>query len=239
MTSSRIGPLQVRQAGGSDRRGGGDGPAILLCHGFGASGDDLVSLAHVVDAGAGVRWFFPEAPMTVDFGGGMTGQAWWFIDMMRVQELVRRGRRTDMMHETPEGLAQARAALEACVEALVQDHGVKRERLILGGFSQGSMLTTEVALHAEEPFAGLAVLSGALISSDRWTVAAARSAPRLDAFMTHGRADPVLPFEVGDGLRALLERSGARVTWVPHGGQHEIPQIALDGLGAFARERLR
>src|SRR5690349_5665654 len=97
MTSSMTGPLQVHRAGGSDRRGGGDGPAILLCHGFGAPGDDLVSLAQVIDTGAGVRWFFPEAPRTVDFGHGMTGRAWWLIDMMRRQELILRGRRGEMM----------------------------------------------------------------------------------------------------------------------------------------------
>jgi phospholipase/carboxylesterase len=237
MTSSMTGPLQVHQAGGSDRRGGGDGPAILLCHGFGAPGDDLVSLARVIDVGAGVRWFFPEAPGTVDFGHGMTGRAWWLIDMMRRQQLMLRGRRSELTQETPAGLVEARAALEACIEALVRDHGVKRDRLIVGGFSQGGMLATEVVLHAEEPFAGLVVLSGSLISSDRWAAAAARSGPRIDAFVSHGRADMVLPFEHGDALRVLLERSGARVTWSPHGGQHEIPQSVVEGLGAFAKRR--
>ncbi len=55
--------------------------------------------------------------------------------------------------------------------------------------------------------------------------------------MSHGRTDQVLPFEGGEALRALLERSGARVTWTAHGGQHEIPPVVLEGLGAFARQR--
>jgi phospholipase/carboxylesterase len=237
MTTSKIGPLRVHQAGGSSQ-GEFAGPAILLCHGFGAPGDDLVSLADLVDAGSGVRWFFPEAPLEVALGYGVAGRAWWPIDIMRLRELVLRGRKDDLLHETPPGLGDARAALESCIEALVRDHGVQRDRLLIGGFSQGAMLTTELALHADEPFAGLASLSGRLISSERWEAAAARSGPRLDALLTHGRADAVLPFDAGEALRVLLERQGARVTWVPHEGGHEIPEIVVRQLGVFARQRL-
>ena len=74
----KIGPLSVRELGR------GDGPAILLCHGYGAPGDDLVPLGRVIDAGSGVRWFFPEAPLEVDLGFGRP-RAWWPIDMMRMQ----------------------------------------------------------------------------------------------------------------------------------------------------------
>ena len=51
MTLSTIGPLRVRSFGGSDRRGGGDGPAILLCHGFGAPGDDTYTLQATLNRG--------------------------------------------------------------------------------------------------------------------------------------------------------------------------------------------
>jgi len=232
-----IGPLRVRLFGGADREGAGEGPAILLCHGFGAPGDDLVSLARVVDAGRGVRWFFPEAPLEIDFGYGMSGRAWWPIDMERLQEAMMRGQRRLLAQETPAGLAEARAALEATIAELVAKHGVRREQLVIGGFSQGSMVTTEIALHAEQPFAGLAVLSGTLLSEDRWRAAAAKSGPSLDVLMSHGRRDPILPFVAAEDLRTMLEEAGARVEWVPHNGQHEIPMLVLERLGAFARAR--
>src|SRR5262249_8631931 len=139
----RVGPLAVRAFGGADRRGGGDGPAILLCHGFGAPGDDLCALARMTDAGRELRWFFPEAPLTVDFGFGQTGRAWWNIDMMRLQEVMREGDVLRLIEETPDGLAEARAALEGTIAALERDYGVRRGRLVIGGFSQGGMLTTE------------------------------------------------------------------------------------------------
>jgi phospholipase/carboxylesterase len=237
MTLSTIGSLRVRTFGGSDRQGGGDGPAILLCHGFGAPGDDLCSLARVIPAGSDVRWFFPEAPLTVDFGYGMMGRAWWQIDMMRLQEAMMRGNPRILRDETPVGLAEARSALEGCVDALEREHGVVRERLIIGGFSQGGMVTTEVALHAARPFAGLAVMSGALLCEDRWREAASASGPSIHALMSHGRGDPLLPFEDAVALKELLEAAGASVAWVPHNGQHEIPMIVLQRLGTFAGER--
>jgi phospholipase/carboxylesterase len=233
MVSELLGPLRVHAAGGSDGRGGGDGPAILLCHGFGAPGDDLVALARVIDAGRSTRWFFPEAPLTVPGAG----RAWWPLDMARIQMMMMRGDPRVLAEETPAGLDQARAALEATIDALETERGVGRDRLLLGGFSQGAMLTTEIALHAARPFAGLVVLSGNLLSAERWTEAAGRSGPTLHAFLAHGRRDPVLPFAGAEALRALLEKSGAEVEWVAHGGGHEIPPPVVTGLAAFARRR--
>src|SRR3954470_25044961 len=112
MNTSVVGSLAVHRAGA------GDGPAILLCHGFGAPGDDLVGLARGVDAGPGVRWFFPEAPIELDLGWGMRGRAWWPIDMERMMTLRARGEGPRMAEETPEGLAPARAALEATIAEL-------------------------------------------------------------------------------------------------------------------------
>ena len=235
MKIEKIGPLRVVAAGGVDRQGGGDGPAIVLCHGFGASGDDLVPLARVADVGAGVRWFFPEAPLAVDLGYGMSGRAWWPIDMVRLQEALMRGQARMLAGETPEGLAEARAALEGCLAVLEAEHGLRRDRTIVGGFSQGAMLTTEIALHASPAFAGLAVLSGNLLCEDRWKPAAERAGAGLRALVSHGRGDPILPFSGAEALRALLEQAGAEVMWVPHGGQHEIPHAALEGLGKLAR----
>lgn len=233
-----IAGLSVWATGGTDRDGGGDGPAIVLCHGFGAPGDDLVSLARVLEVGRDVRFFFPEAPLAIDFGGGAVGRAWWMIDMERLMALRERGETRQLADETPDGLAEARAALEGVLAELATSHGVARSRTLLGGFSQGSMLATEIALHAEEPFAGLAVWSGALLSEPRWRAAAKARAASIHAIVTHGRRDPILPFAGGEALRDLLVEYGADVRFVPHNGAHEIPESALAALTELARARL-
>jgi phospholipase/carboxylesterase len=239
MKKLRMGELDVWATGGDDRMGGGSGPAIALCHGFGAPGDDLVSLARVIDVGRDVRWFFPEAPLTIDFGMGQRGRAWWPIDMERLLGAVQGGRLEELRKDTPDGLKKARAALEGALDALESSHGVRRDKTILGGFSQGGMIATEIAVHAfDRPFAGLAVLSGTLLSEERWDAALARNGKNIHAIVAHGRRDPVLPFFGSEALRDLLTKHGATVTFVPHNGMHEIPNVALEALAKLAKERL-
>lgn len=235
MTVTRAGDLRVHVVGGPVEPGGA---AVVLCHGFGAAGDDLVSLARGVDVGGGVRWFFPEAPLTIDFGGGMAGRAWWPIDMVALQSAMMRGESRDLEGAEPPGMSEARVALEGSIAALVRDQGLDPSRTVLGGFSQGGMLATEVALHATSPFAGLAVLSGTLMCRERWTTAARRQGAALHAVVTHGRRDPLLPFAGAEALRDVLLGAGADVRFIAHGGQHEIPASALDGLAELARRTL-
>lgn len=241
MDVTTIGTLRVHARGGSDRQGGGNGPAILLCHGFGAPGNDLVSLARVVDAGRDVRWFFPEAPLEVPVGPGMYGRAWWDIGMDQLMMHLMRGdidAAMKRLDENPPGLEQAKQALLGTLEALEKDHGVTRDRLVIGGFSQGSMLATEVFVSSSQPFAGLVVLSGTRLGGDMWREGLSRHGAHLHALVTHGRRDPLLPFVRAEALRDMMKAAGANVTWVPHGGAHEIPAVCLDALGAFARARL-
>jgi len=234
MKSFRAGPLLVRAAGGIDRDGGGDGPAVLLCHGFGAPGDDLVSLARAVSAPANTRWFFPEAPL--DAGVGPGSRAWWQIDMARLQLMMMRGERRPT-NEIPAGMEDARAALEACVDALVEHHGVSPERLVLGGFSQGAMITTELTLYGARRYAGLAVLSGTLLCHDRWAMRSDRLRD-LIIVQSHGRSDPILGFAEAEMLRDFLVTGGARHTFLPFPGQHAIPPAALAGLEKLLADTL-
>ena len=233
----QAGPLTVRCTGGTDGKGGGDGPAIVLSHGFGAQGDDLVSLASAVDVGplAGkVRWFFPEAPMVVDFGGGQTGRAWWPIDMRRMQPGIPESERLRLMEETPSGLAPAREILEQGLAALDLDPA----RTVIGGFSQGAMLSTEVQIHRDAPYAGLAILSGSLLSVDRWNPAIAERGKDLRVFQSHGQQDPIILFAAASALRNLLQAYGADLEFVAFPGQHEIPRVVLQGLGRFVQKVL-
>ncbi|HEU4536511.1 MAG TPA: hypothetical protein VFS00_20440 [Polyangiaceae bacterium] len=239
MRTFSAGPLRVRAAGGDDREGRGEGPAVLLCHGYGAPGDDLVTLARFLDAGPGVRWFFPEAPLSVDVGGGYAGRAWWPIDMIALQTSVMRGDLRALQDRAPDGLDAARDALAACVDALVRDEGVKPEALVVGGFSQGAMVTTDWALKARPGVAGLGALSGTVVNAERWRVDLEGGAARgLEVWQSHGKADPILPFALAQILRDMLSGGGARVEFVAFQGGHEIPPPALDSFGAFARRRL-
>ena len=116
------------------------------------------------------------------------------------------------------------------MEALERDHQVTPQKLVLGGFSQGAMLATDVALHAERPPAALAVLSGSLITKDAW-LPLMKARKGLPVLQSHGRNDPVLSFEIAEMLRREMTEAGMAVEFVAFNGGHGIPNGAVESLG--------
>jgi phospholipase/carboxylesterase len=55
----------------------------------------------------------------------------------------------------------------------------------------------------------------------------------VPVFMSHGKGDPVLPFQIADDLHGLLRAAHHEVTWVPFAGGHEIPAPVLSQLHSF------
>jgi phospholipase/carboxylesterase len=224
---------RVRLAGGEDRNGGGDGPLVVLLHGFGAPGDDLVPLFRQLDVPRHVRFAFPEA--LLDLGellgpGYAGGRAWWMIDPSWFLP-ENQGKHEERARAVPEGLVEARTRVGEVLSGL----GAKPENTILGGFSQGAMLSLDYALRAEQSFAGLALLSGSIVAIDEWQPLFTKLSG-VRVMQSHGRADPILPFAAAQRLRDLLKTAGADVHWVEFNGGHTIPMSALDVLGMLVRE---
>jgi phospholipase/carboxylesterase len=118
-----------------------------------------------------------------------------------------------------------------------QRWNIGTERIVLGGFSQGAMLSTAVALQERLPLAGVCALSGTLLCESQWRQGAAETAA-LSFFQSHGRYDPVLPFANAEALRDLLTGQGHAVDFVPFDGQHEIPSAVVRRLANWLVERL-
>jgi phospholipase/carboxylesterase len=229
-----LGGLDVVLAGGTDREGGGDGPLVVLLHGFGAPGEDLVSLWRVIDAPAGTRWAFPAAPLSLEGVGYGAGRAWWMIDIERHLMAMQRGE-TDAPRQAPAGMDEAREKVVAMLDEL--EAWVRPSKVVLGGFSQGAMVSCDVALRTGRPLAGIALLSGTLTASDEWEPRAA-SRRGLPVFQSHGTADQMLPYARAEMLRDLLRGAGAEVTWLSFRGGHEIPSTVVDALGKWLRATL-
>lgn len=234
MRRTLIGGLNVRLTGGTDGHGGGTGPLVILLHGFGAPGDDLVPLADSMDAPAGTRWLFPEGPLSLDWGLG-DARAWWIIDFARLQEDRAAGRIRDLSGEIPQGLALARERFLSFLKELPRALPVDLRRTIIGGFSQGAMLTCDVALHTDYPFAGLVQLSGNLLAEPVWRPLAPRRRG-LRVFQSHGTYDEILPYVGAERLRDLLVQAGLLVEWHSFRGGHEIPEPVLKQLGQFVSQ---
>ncbi len=238
MKTVTLGRLEATLTGGTDREGGGDGPVVVLLHGFGAPGTDLVGLWRVLDVPREVRFVFPKAPIVLGgMPGGLDSRAWWNLDLEGVQRALARGEPRDLSGGLPDGLAEAHDLVVELLDALAEHHGAAPERTVLGGFSQGAMLSTDVVLRRARPFAGLVVLSGTLLARETWTPLMADRAG-LPVFVSHGRTDPLLPFAGAEALHGLFTAAELASEFHAFSGQHEIPGGVLDSLGGFLRRVL-
>ncbi len=216
---------------------------VVLCHGFGAPGSDLVGLGRALSslepALARVRFHFPAAPLSLGGLGYGDARAWWMIDFEALEAL--KAQHPDALREfrklEPEGMGAARKALNAMVHAAMNASGLPFSKLVLGGFSQGAMATTDLALRLEEAPAGLVALSGTLLLEDVWRQKA-KARAGLTVFQSHGRFDPILPFTAARALEALLTEQGLAVDFHAFDGGHEIPQPVLVALARFLVARL-
>jgi phospholipase/carboxylesterase len=206
----------------------------VLLHGFGAPGTDLVSLAEAIDAPA--RFVFPEAPLEL---GGMYGaaRAWWLLDLAKMEDDRRRGAERDRRAEIPAGMAEARAMVQGLLDQVQAKFSVADEHLVVGGFSQGAMVSLDTVLHRERRVGGLIEMSGTLISEPVWRPLFPKLAG-LPVLISHGRSDAMLPFAIADALREELVTAGALVEWLPFVGGHEIPQAVVAAISRFLRERV-
>ena len=236
MRQDKLGGLTVRIAGGIDGRGGGNGPVVVLLHGYGAPGDDLVVLAEYLDAPAGTRYVFPAAPLPIPLGYG-DSRGWWIIDMAKIQADRAAGRIRDMSGELPAGLVQARERVAALLDDVQRKFGADPKKTILGGFSQGAMLSCDALLRSEQSYAGLIQLSGTLLAKQEWGPLLHKRKV-LPVFQSHGTHDEILAYVMAERLRDEFVRTGLKVEWVPFRGGHEIPEPVLKKLGQFIQLHL-
>jgi phospholipase/carboxylesterase len=206
---------------GDDERGG---TAVVVLHGWGAPGDDLVPLAQALRR-PGVRFFVPAAPLP-EMGGG---RAWWHLDP------TTRPPHADS-DQVPPGfqpntaVVAARTAVQGLIATVVERYAPATLALI--GFSQGAMLSIDVALAESARIDCVVAMSGVLlVDSVSGLVAPHPSKPRF--LLSHGRQDPVVPFTSGTSAHELLEKHGFPVTWRPFTGTHEIPPAVLAEAAQF------
>ena len=202
---------------------------VVLCHGFGAPGDDLAPIGAGMArssptlAGA-ARFYFPQGLLDLSHYGMFGSRAWWLIDLEAIQRAMAEGTFAPRMrNDRPEGLEQARMALLDLAAHARKECG----RIALGGFSQGAMLATDVAMHLEETPAALIQWSSTLLNEEEWRRLAPRHR-RMKVVQSHGRQDPILPYAWAENLRDVMVECGFDVGFLPFDGPHTIPTKAFE-----------
>jgi phospholipase/carboxylesterase len=213
------------------------GLVVILCHGYGASGSDLVPIGEELfgqfpQLQRRVQFVFPEAPLSLDHVGMPGGRAWWQIDLEKLQLAAATGRFREMQQRRPDGLEESRERLVETLHLIGERTGIEVSRIVVGGFSQGAMLSTDVTLHLDVNPAALIAMSGSLLNESEWQQRAPRHSG-LRVLQSHGTADPLLPFASAESLRDLLTGAGAKVEFIPFQGGHQIPLEVFERIGVL------
>jgi len=199
---------------------GGDGPpSLVLLHGYGSKADDWLQFEHKLQVPQNGRLVFPQGPLR----GPRGSRGWWWLN---IEGHIPPGERfPDFSAATPGGI---KVASQLVRNLLVKVPGP----IILGGFSQGAMLSAEIAFQTDQPMAALVLLSGTPVNEAAW-VERLPGRRQMPIFIAHGRSDSVLPFATMERLQARIKAAGLDVTWFPFDGGHDIPDSVIAALNTF------
>ena len=210
------GPSRPPASGGKPRR------LVILLHGLGADGNDLIGLAPywarlLPDA----EFLSPNAPFPCD----MAPYGYqWFSSQDRSPEAVLGGVRA------------AAPILDAFIDEALEQRGLGSGELALVGFSQGTMMSLFVGLRRAEPIAGIVGFSGRLLAPE---LLATELRSRPPVLLVHGTEDPLVPYGSMAAAEATLKAAGVPVETVTSVGiGHSIDDQGLRQGGQFLKNVL-
>ncbi len=184
---------------------------VILLHGYGSNGADLIGLApYWAPAMPNTEFLAPDAFSPGEMGSGFqwfTLNSWNPADMYRVAQ-------------------EAAAKLQDYITERIHQYGIPASRVALVGFSQGTMMSLLVAPRRKEPLAGVLGYSGALLAGE--TLATDATA-RMPVHLIHGDLDPVVTVAAWYNAMEQLQAAGFVVTGnVTRGLVHSIDERGLD-----------
>ena len=210
------GPSRPPASGGKPRR------LVILLHGLGADGNDLIGLAPywarlLPDA----EFLSPNAPFPCD----MAPHGYqWFSSQDRTPEAVLGGVRA------------AAPILDAFIDEALEQRGLGSGELALVGFSQGTMMSLFVGLRRAEPVAGIVGFSGRLLAPE---LLASELRSRPPILLVHGTEDPLVPYSSLAAAETTLKAAGVPVETVTSVGiGHSIDDQGLRRGGQFLKKVL-
>jgi phospholipase/carboxylesterase len=151
---------------------------VILLHGLGSDGNDLINLApEFADALPDAHFISPDAPFACDMAP--IGYQWFSL-LNRDPELIL------------DGVREAAPILDGFITEKLEELGLDDSNLALIGFSQGTMMALHTALRRENKIAGVLGYSGSLVGAEHLG-REMQSKPQI--CLIHGDADEVVPFE--------------------------------------------
>lgn len=222
----KVGPFKALSSKGIQW----DGPKAVIFHGYGADANDLFDLSQHMDPNGAFNWIFPNGPLEIPIAPGFFGRAWFPIDIEAHEAAAQKGKGVDYSNQRMKGMDEALEKALSFLQAL----DFKPNTDILGGFSQGSMMSVEIATRLPVSPKALLIFSGALVDSQNLqNYEALFRGARI--YQSHGAQDTVLPVLGAKKLYDSLKKMGANIQWHEFHGGHEIPFEVLSRAAQFLK----
>jgi len=198
--------------------------AYFIFHGYGANALDLASFSSSLDLESEDDWYFPQAPIELPTSTFQKGYAWFSLEN-RDWEAFQAGQISD------EGFSGDELKVIHQVHELLSEKGKEYSEVIIGGFSQGAILTSHLFHAVPLNLKGLLLFSGYLFHPSSFPNIP--SALQVPFFQSHGEQDPVLPVTGAKRLHDHLNQLGLKGIWNSFSGGHEIPMEIIGKARAF------
>ena len=210
---------------------------LVLLHGYGSNGDDLMGLSpFFARALPDTVFYSPNAPSPIE-GGFMGGYQWFGLGGYDPNAMMRDPQHlANTFKNLRPGTEAAAAVLNKYLDQLLAHHGLAANRLALLGFSQGTMMSLHVGLRRAEQIAGILGYSGALTGPD---MLAGEIKSKPPVALVHGDADPVVPYAAMAAAEKTMTAAGVKVeTHTVRGLQHGIDGDAAQFGALFLKKVL-
>jgi phospholipase/carboxylesterase len=190
--------------------------ALVLLHGRGADEHDLVPFLDLLDPQRRLVGVTPGGPFFLPPGG----RHWYIVPRVGYPD-----------HDT------FHASYELLQRDVPELTGMPWERTIIGGFSQGSVMSYALGLGAGRPTpAGIIAMSGFIPVVDGWSADIDR--PGLPVWIAHGRRDPVIGVEFARAARDTLSAGPVDLIYHEHDGGHNVDPRLLAELPAWVERSI-
>lgn len=192
---------------------------LVALHGRGTDANDLVPLVLALGLDD-ILLFAPRAPLPFSLGVGF---AWYGLNEVGVPQ--------------PQTFRASLDLLRNFILEIKKGYPVDPERLILLGFSQGTVMAYAAALLDPDSFRGIAALSG-YVPIKSGLPLQLEKLNGLSAFISHGMYDEIIPVQFGRESAEFLKKAGAHVVYREYAMGHEVSEETLRDLAVWTKNLL-
>ena len=202
---------------------------VIWLHGMGVDNTDFAPFPdEILDFGGPVcRFMLPNAPVReISAHPGYPLRAWYDVRSDKIDD-----------NEDRLGIRETAAKIHLLIKE-VEKAGIPRNRIFLGGFSQGAASALYAGLREEEPIAGIIALSGYLPLAGSLFAEITDAGRQTPVFMAHGLFDSVISPLTAQRSAQVIKELNPAFRWHPFDMDHEICQEELASLSQFIRAQL-